>query len=81
MELLAIEEGRLTLSAMGQAQALAHSVHRGYLARKCGGPFKIVLRAGTDLAEHSLLGRTTTQHAADAVHERTAREQELVFTR
>ena len=43
--------------------------------------FKIVLRAGTDLAEHNLLGRTTTQHAADAVHERTAREQELVFAR
>ena len=72
LELLAIEEGRLTLSAMGQAQALAHSVHRDHLARKCGGPFKIVLRAGTDLAEHNLLGRTTTQHAADAVHERTA---------
>src|ERR1700676_2001889 len=81
LELLPVEEGRLTLSAMGQAQTLAHSVHRDNLARKCGGPFKIVLAAGTCLAKHNLLNRTPTQPAADAVHERTAREQELVFTR
>ena len=81
LELLAIDEGRLTLSAMDQAQALTHSVHRDHLAPKCRGPFEIVLRAGTDLAEHNLLRGTTAQQAADTFQQRATREQKLVFTR
>src|SRR5262245_30476698 len=81
LELLRIQEGRLTLGAMDQAQPLTHSVHRDHLTPKCRGPFKIVLRAGTDLAEHNLLRGATAQQAADAFQQRATREQKLVFTR
>src|SRR5262245_42661817 len=81
LELLPVQESRLPLRAMDQAQALAHSVHRNHLAREGGGPFKIILRASTDLAEHNLLCGTATQHAANAVDERTTRKQELIFSR
>src|SRR5439155_930273 len=81
LELMPGEERGLALNAVRQADALAHSIEGDHLPGQRGGAFQIVLRAGADFAEDDLLGGTSAEHAADAVEQLAAREQELVFGR
>jgi hypothetical protein len=68
------------ITAMSQADAVAHSIDADHLPGQSGGAFEVVFGAGGDFIENDILGGATPEHAADPVQQSGLGKEVLVIS-